>query len=115
MATPEQLAQVGIAADQADVLLEPRPVAVEPARASVSWRRARIGTDIAMLAAAFVVVSLGFPRARVDAMPSWWALIFALLVVGVSFFRGAYDWRVRVQPIDDCWSVVVTCALAAMS
>ena len=115
MATREQLADVAIAGEQAEVLGPPRGHVADRGRASASWRRARVGVDVAMLVAALLVASLGFPAARLDQVSEWWLVLFAVLVIGISFFRGAYDWRVRVQPIDDCWSVVVTTALAAMT
>src|SRR5919202_3691966 len=112
MATPEPLTtQVG---EPVEALGHPAAVETPLARPTSAWQRARIAVDAAMLVAATFVAQLGAQQAGVPDTPLVWLLLFSALVVGISYFRGAYEWRVRLQTIDDCWAVVTTTALAAM-
>jgi exopolysaccharide biosynthesis polyprenyl glycosylphosphotransferase len=113
MATPEPLTTTPIT-EPVDVLGHPVAVDAPQARPASSWQRARIAVDAAMLAAAAFVAQLGAQQAGVPETPLVWLLLFGGLVIAISFGRGAYEWRVRLQAIDDCWAVVTTTALAAM-
>jgi exopolysaccharide biosynthesis polyprenyl glycosylphosphotransferase len=114
MATPEQLITT-LPADTVEVLGHPVPVeAPRLRRPASSWFRARIGVDCAMILAGAFVAQLGARPAGVPEMHARWLLLFGALVVGISYARGAYAWRIRLQAIDDCWSVIATTALAAM-
>lgn len=110
MATPEPVTT----AEHVDVLAKPAAVPAPQTRPGTTWLGARIAVDIGMLLAAAFVAQLGAAQAGVPDTPFIWLGLFAALVVGISYFRGAYEWRIRMQAIDDCWSVVTTTALAAM-
>ena len=89
------------------------PLEHAPTAAS-SWPRARVAVDAIMLLAAMFGAELGAHAAGVPATPARWLLYFSLLVIALSYWRGAYAWRIRLQAIDDLWSVVATTALAGM-
>src|SRR5919202_540399 len=109
MSTPEPLTT-----EHVDVVGHPIAVEAPQARPASTWQWASVAIDAAMLAAAAFVAQLGAQQAGVSDTPLVWLVLFGALVVGISYFRGGYEWRVRVQPIDDCWAVVTTTALAAM-
>src|SRR5436305_8787430 len=88
--------------------------AERPERQASQWTGTRLGVDAAMLFAAALAAQLGANAARVATTPPVWLLAFSLLVVGISHARGAYAWRIRLQAIDDFWSVLMTTALAGM-
>jgi exopolysaccharide biosynthesis polyprenyl glycosylphosphotransferase len=81
---------------------------------AAAWQKSRIVIDATMLLAAALASQLGAHAAGFAATPVSWTIVFSLLVVGTSYLRGAYAWRVRLQAIDDCWSVLATTALSAM-
>src|SRR5919202_2144274 len=91
MATPEPLTtQVG---EPVEALGHPAAVETPLARPTSAWQRARIAVDAAMLVAATFVAQLGAQQAGVPDTPLVWLLLFGALVVGISYFRGAYEWR----------------------
>ena len=115
MATPEPLTTTRVV-EPVDVLGRPAAgVGVESQRPATAWRGARIAVDTGMLVAGAFVAQLGAAQASVPSTPVVWLILFGALVVGISYFRGAYEWRIRLQAIDDCWGVVTTTALAAMT
>jgi exopolysaccharide biosynthesis polyprenyl glycosylphosphotransferase len=92
------------------------PAALEAPRhpAARIWQRARVVVDCGMLAAAAVVAQIGAHSAAIPATPARWLILFGALVIAISYLRGSYAWRVRLQAIDDLWAVATTTALAGM-
>jgi exopolysaccharide biosynthesis polyprenyl glycosylphosphotransferase len=84
-------------------------------QAASAWQRSRLVVDAMMLLAATLAAQLGARAAGFASTPAFWLLGFAALVVAISYMRGAYAWRIRLQAIDDLWSVVATTALAGMA
>ena len=79
-----------------------------------SWTRGAFLLDIAMLGAAALATQLGAADAGIRPLPFVWLLSYAALVLLLYRFRGMYDWRLKVQTLDDLRAVVTTTALAAM-
>jgi exopolysaccharide biosynthesis polyprenyl glycosylphosphotransferase len=102
------------ATDAVELLAHPERLEAPRHHAAAAWQRARIGVDCAMLAAAGLVAQLGARSAAVPSTPARWLVLFGGLVLTLSYVRGSYTWRIRLQPIDDLWAAVAATALAGM-
>jgi exopolysaccharide biosynthesis polyprenyl glycosylphosphotransferase len=112
----EPLMQPAEAVELADrAPLEVVAPAARPERATTAWLRSRILLDLTMLVAAAAVAQVGAGAVGMTTTPPIWLAAFSALFVGISLARGAYEWRIRLQAIDDLWSVVATTALAGMA
>jgi exopolysaccharide biosynthesis polyprenyl glycosylphosphotransferase len=65
------------------------------------WSRARIGVDVAALAAAAVVADLTAPKVTGFATSVLWPLLFAAIVLGLSYRGRTYARRVKLDTLDD--------------
>jgi exopolysaccharide biosynthesis polyprenyl glycosylphosphotransferase len=79
-----------------------------------SWARGALLLDAAMLVAAALATQLGAADAGVVRLPLLWLLSYPALVVLLLRLRGMYDWRLRLQALDDLRTVITTTVLAAM-
>jgi exopolysaccharide biosynthesis polyprenyl glycosylphosphotransferase len=87
--------------------------AVEHAlRAPRSWASTAFGVDSLMLVAAVFSAELVARQADVRNGPLVWSIAFGALSLALLYKRGLYDWRVRLQILDDLRAVVATTALA---
>src|SRR2546421_4700120 len=102
------------APEAVELLAHPAAFEAPRPQAAPAWQRARIGIDCAMLAAAAIVAQLGAHSAAIPSTPARWLILFSGLVLAISYLRGSYAWRIRLQAIDDLWSVLATTALAGM-
>jgi exopolysaccharide biosynthesis polyprenyl glycosylphosphotransferase len=70
-------------------------------RGDLLWSRARLGLDLALLAAAAVVADFASPHVRTFAGTVLWPVLFAAIVVSLSYLRGTYRRRVQLDTLDD--------------
>jgi exopolysaccharide biosynthesis polyprenyl glycosylphosphotransferase len=82
--------------------------------ATAVWQRWAAAVDAAMLVAAALAAQLGAHAAGLAVTPTHWLVAFSALVLAISYARGGYAWRIRLQAIDDLWSVVTCTAIAGM-
>jgi exopolysaccharide biosynthesis polyprenyl glycosylphosphotransferase len=82
---------------------------------SGSWARGALFLDAVMLAAAAAATQLGAGGAGILRITPVWLFAYGGLVLLFLYLRGLYSWRLRVSPLDDVRTVVVTTALASMS
>jgi exopolysaccharide biosynthesis polyprenyl glycosylphosphotransferase len=65
------------------------------------WTRARLGFDLALLAAASVLADLASPQVKTFTGVVLWPALFAAIVVYLSYLRGTYALRVQLDSLDD--------------
>jgi exopolysaccharide biosynthesis polyprenyl glycosylphosphotransferase len=111
MAAPENVAATAVAIEQPEVF-QPGDAAVRT-RAAEAWRRGRLVVDTSMLAVTFVLLRVGW-IAGANHVAVAWVAAFAATTLGVSAYRGAYNWRIRLQATDDVLGALGATALAAM-
>jgi exopolysaccharide biosynthesis polyprenyl glycosylphosphotransferase len=68
--------------------------------------------DALMLVATVLTAELFSRRGDTDKMPLIWLVAFGGLALALLYKRGLYDWRVRLQVLDDLRRVVTTTVLA---
>jgi lipopolysaccharide/colanic/teichoic acid biosynthesis glycosyltransferase len=65
------------------------------------WSRARLAVDLALMAAAAAVAGLTSPHVKTFAGLVLWPALFAAIVVYLSYLRGTYARRVKLDSLDD--------------
>ncbi|HZT44716.1 MAG TPA: exopolysaccharide biosynthesis polyprenyl glycosylphosphotransferase [Gaiellaceae bacterium] len=77
-----------------------------------SWAWTALGVDVLMLAATVFTAQLITRQTDATRMSLLWVLGFAAVALGLLYKRGLYDWRVRLQTLDDLSRVVMATVLA---
>jgi exopolysaccharide biosynthesis polyprenyl glycosylphosphotransferase len=80
-----------------------------------AWARACVTVDALMLGAAAATAELGAARAGIPTTPSTFLVAFSLLVLGLLWLRRLYAVRMSLRLLEDARTIVVSCAIAAMS
>jgi exopolysaccharide biosynthesis polyprenyl glycosylphosphotransferase len=70
-------------------------------RGNLFWSRARLAVDLALMAAAAAVADLTSPHVKTFAGLVLWPALFAAIVVYLSYVRGTYARRVKLDSLDD--------------
>jgi exopolysaccharide biosynthesis polyprenyl glycosylphosphotransferase len=65
------------------------------------WRLDLLGLDLALLAASGAAAYLSSARVNTFAGSVLWPALFAVIVIGLSYLRGTYRRRVRLDLLDD--------------
>jgi exopolysaccharide biosynthesis polyprenyl glycosylphosphotransferase len=84
-------------------------------RPDTVWALARFSLDATLLVVAGLATTLGSRAANVDAAPTAWLTLFAVLVLSVFAVRGMYRPRVRWEILEDLRGVIAATSLAAMA
>jgi exopolysaccharide biosynthesis polyprenyl glycosylphosphotransferase len=79
------------------------------------WVWTALAVDSVMLVAAIFTAELVGRRANVMNGPLVWLIAFGALALALLYKRGLYDWRVRLQILDDLRAVVTTTVLAIVA
>jgi exopolysaccharide biosynthesis polyprenyl glycosylphosphotransferase len=84
-------------------------------RSSTGWALACVSIDAVMLGAAAVATALGSRGSAVPVMPAAWLACFAVLVLGLSWLRGMYQPRLKLELLDNLRGLVGVTSLSAMA
>jgi exopolysaccharide biosynthesis polyprenyl glycosylphosphotransferase len=85
------------------------------ARSRLSWILACLTVDGLMLSAAVVATLLGSRGSDVPVMSAAWLASFGALIVVLSWARGMYEPRFRLELLEDMRALVAITSLAAMA
>jgi exopolysaccharide biosynthesis polyprenyl glycosylphosphotransferase len=77
-----------------------------------TWAWTALAVDSVMLVAAVFTAELVAHQANVTSAPLVWSIAVGALALALLYKRGLYDWRVRLQILDDLRAVVTTTVLA---
>jgi exopolysaccharide biosynthesis polyprenyl glycosylphosphotransferase len=88
------------------------PAEPAPLRAPRPWAWRALGVDVVMLVAAVLTTVLITRNSGMDTMSLPWLVGFGAVALAVLYKRGLYDWRVRLQTLDDLRRVVTATVLA---
>jgi exopolysaccharide biosynthesis polyprenyl glycosylphosphotransferase len=77
------------------------PADAPAVRSGVFWSRARVAVDLALIAGAAVVADLTSPAIGSFAGLVLWPLVFAAIVIYLSYLRGTYAHRVQLDSLED--------------
>jgi len=83
-------------------------------RSSTAWALACLSVDALMLVATVAATLVGTRGSSVPVMSLPWLLCFACLVLALSWVRGMYKPRLRLELLDDLRGLVAVTSLAAM-
>jgi exopolysaccharide biosynthesis polyprenyl glycosylphosphotransferase len=83
-------------------------------RSSTAWALACLSVDVLMLVAMVVATQVGTRGSSVPVMSFAWLSCFACLVLALSWGRGMYKPRLRLELLDDLRGLVAITSLAAM-
>jgi exopolysaccharide biosynthesis polyprenyl glycosylphosphotransferase len=87
-------------------------VAAEPAAAPRPWAPTALAVDALMLLAAASTAVIVGRATNAGHAPLLWAIGFGAIVLALVYRRGLYDWRVRLQILDDVRGLVTATVLA---
>jgi exopolysaccharide biosynthesis polyprenyl glycosylphosphotransferase len=101
---------------RAAALDAPRARALDGARLSsgTSWALASLSLDTLMLAAMVAATVLGTRGSNVPVMSLGWLAAFGGIILALSWLRGLYEARLRLELLDDLRALVAITSLAAM-
>jgi exopolysaccharide biosynthesis polyprenyl glycosylphosphotransferase len=77
-----------------------------------SWALTALGVDLLMFAATVFTAEVISGRADVTRMSFLWVIGFVAIALTLLYKRGLYDWRVRLQTLDDLRRVLIATVLA---
>src|SRR5918992_2088978 len=80
-------------------------------RSRTAWALSYASVDAAMLCAAVAATLLGSRGSDVPVLPAAWLVCFGVLVAGLSWFRGAYEPRLRLELLDDLRGLIAVTSL----
>jgi exopolysaccharide biosynthesis polyprenyl glycosylphosphotransferase len=83
-------------------------------RSSTAWALACLSVDALMLVATVAATLVGTRGSSVPVMSLAWLSCFACLVLALSWVRGMYKPRLRLELLDDLRGLVAVTSLAAM-
>jgi exopolysaccharide biosynthesis polyprenyl glycosylphosphotransferase len=101
---------------RAAALDAPRARALDGAQRSsgTSWALASLSLDTLMLAAMVAATVLGTRGSNVPVMSLGWLAAFGGIILALSWLRGLYEARLRLELLDDLRALVAITSLAAM-
>jgi exopolysaccharide biosynthesis polyprenyl glycosylphosphotransferase len=83
-------------------------------RSSTAWAMACLSVDALMLVATLAATIVGSRGSDVPVMSVAWLALFAGIVLALSWLRGLYEPRLRLELLDDLRGIVAVTSLAAM-
>ena len=81
-------------------------------RADRFWSGARLGLDLALIAAAAVAAGISSPHINTTAGRGLWPALFAAIFVYLSYRRGTYARRLQIDSLDDLLATGSVIAIA---
>jgi exopolysaccharide biosynthesis polyprenyl glycosylphosphotransferase len=109
-------AQIVASTGNGSTVITPTPAigTAEPTSTWVprSWAWTALAVDTLMLVAAVLTVALISRHSDMNKLSLLWLVGFGAVALAVLYKRGLYDWRVRLQTLDDLRRVVTATVLA---